>query len=184
MCGLPLQSVWYGAMVQCVVFLCSQYGMEPWYNVWSSSAVSMVWSHGTMCGVPLQSVWYGAMVQCVVFLCSQYGMEPWYNVWSSSAVSMVWSHGTMCGLPLQELLSQHDGVRGELEAQMAETQQEIEVLSRAVGDMGEVNEALKAENAELQTQLHHKGKQPMSRSVRYGAMVQCSYSSPCPRSVR
>ena len=76
---------------------------------------------------------------------------------------------------MQEVLSQQEGVKGELEAQMTETQQEIEVLSRAVGDMGDVNEALRAENAELQSQLQQqKGKQPMSRSVRYGATVQCS----------
>ena len=61
-------------------------------------------------------------------------------------------------------------LRGELESQLAETQQEVEVLSRAVGEVGEANEALSVENAELQTQLlQRKGKQPMSRSVWYGA---------------
>ena len=53
----------------------------------------------------------------------------------------------------QELLAHHEGMCTELESQLHECQVHTDALSHTVMELGEANEALRAENTELQTQL-------------------------------
>ena len=71
----------------------------------------------------------------------------------------------------QELLAHHEGMCTELESQLHECQVHTDALSHTVMELGEANEALRAENTELQTQLMNqrateekkKDKPPLSR---------------------